>query len=40
VAVTATVHGSTASVTQVIDLSLLGDGKFAPGQNGQPPASG
>lgn len=40
VAVTATVNGSTASLTQVIDLSLLGAGKFAPGQSGQPPASG
>ena len=30
VAVTATVNGSTASLTRVLDLSLLG-GRFAPG---------
>jgi hypothetical protein len=40
VAVTATVHGSTASLTRVIDLSLLGAGRFAPGPGGQPPAAG
>jgi hypothetical protein len=40
VAVTATVHGSTASLTRVIDLSLLGAGKFAPRWGGQPPAAG
>ena len=40
VAVTATVHGSTASLTRVIDLSLLGAGRFAPGSGGPPPAAG
>ena len=30
VAVTATVHGSTASLTRVLDLSLLRSGRFAP----------
>ncbi len=40
VAITATVSGSTASLTRVIDLSLLGGGRFAPGRGHQPPAAG
>ncbi len=40
VAVAATVLGSAASLTRVIDLSLLGGGRFAPSQGHQPPASG
>lgn len=40
VAVTATVSGSTASLTRVIDLSLLGGGRFAPGRGHQPSAAG
>lgn len=35
VAVTATVRGSTASLTQILDLSLLGHGTFTP-PGGQP----
>ena len=40
VAVTATVSGSTTSLTRVIDLSLLGGGRFAPRWGHQPPAAG
>ena len=40
VAITATVSGSTASLARVIDLSLLGRGRFAPGWGHQPPAAG
>ena len=40
VAVTATVHGSTASLTRVLDLSLLRSGRFAPGWGGQPATAG
>jgi hypothetical protein len=40
VAVMATVSGSTAGLTGVIDLSLLGGGRFAPGRGHQPPAAG
>ena len=38
VSVTATVHGSTASVSSIIDLSRLGNGGFGPGggSQGQP----
>jgi hypothetical protein len=39
VAVTATVSGPTASLTRVIDLSLLGGGRFAPGRGHQPSAA-
>lgn len=39
VAVTATVNGSTASLTRVLDLSLLG-GRFAPGWGHQPATAG
>jgi hypothetical protein len=40
VAVTATVSGSTASLTRVIDLSRLGGGRFGPRWGHQPPAAG
>jgi hypothetical protein len=40
VAVTATVSGSTASLTRVIDLSRLGGGRFGPRWGRQPPAAG
>jgi hypothetical protein len=40
VAVTATVRGSTASLTRVIDLSLVGGGRFAPGWGQHPSAAG
>jgi hypothetical protein len=38
VSVTATVHGSTATVSSIIDLSRLGNGRFVPGggNQGQP----
>jgi ribosomal protein S1 len=38
VSVAATVHGSTATVSSIIDLSRLGNGRFAPGggNQGQP----
>jgi hypothetical protein len=39
VSVTATVSGATATVTQIVDLALLGNG-FAPGGTGQGSASG
>ena len=39
VAVTATVNGPTASLTRVLDLSLLG-GRFAPGWGRQPATAG
>jgi hypothetical protein len=40
VAVTATVSGSTASLTRVIDLSRLGGGRFGPRWGRQPSAAG
>jgi hypothetical protein len=40
VSVTATVHGSTASVTSIIDLSRLSNGGFGPGGGNQGQPSG
>jgi hypothetical protein len=40
VAVTATVHGSTASLIRVLDLSLLRGGRLIPGWGGQPATAG
>lgn len=40
VSVTATVSGTTATVTQIVDLALLGNGGFAPGGTGQGSGSG
>jgi hypothetical protein len=40
VAVTATVSGSTASLTRILDLSLPGHGMFAPRWSQPPSASG
>jgi hypothetical protein len=40
VSVTATVHGSTASATSIIDLSRLGNGGFGPGGGSQGQPSG
>jgi hypothetical protein len=39
VAITATVSGPTATLTRVIDLSLVSHGSFAPGWPHQPPAA-
>ena len=42
VSITATVHGSTATISSIIDLSRLGNGAFGPGggSQGQPRAEG
>jgi len=40
VAGTATVSGSTTSLTRIIDLSRLGGGRFAPSREHQPSAAG
>jgi hypothetical protein len=40
VSITATVHGSTATVNSIIDLSRLGIGSFGPGGGNQGQPSG